>query len=67
LLSTYGGLEEELEIKNIESMEVIINQITKKEDFSKNVGFHNVNTSYLQFKIERLKPKDEGKDEDILF
>ncbi|WP_419766289.1 MAG: hypothetical protein ACNI28_05875 [Arcobacter sp.] len=67
LMSTYGGIEEELEIKNIESMEVIISEITKKEDFSKNVGFHNVNTSYLQFKIERLKPKDEGKDEDLFF
>ncbi|MGB9801919.1 MAG: hypothetical protein ACPLSX_03050, partial [Arcobacter sp.] len=67
LMSTYGEIEEELEIKNIESMEMIINQITKKEDFSKNVGFHNINTSYLQFKMDKLKSKDDGKDENVLF
>ncbi|WP_428027138.1 hypothetical protein [Arcobacter sp.] len=67
LLSTYAELEEELEMKNIEPMEVIINQITKKEDFSKNIGFHNINTSYLQFNLDRLKSKNEGTQEDILF
>ncbi|WP_428025758.1 hypothetical protein [Arcobacter sp.] len=66
LLSTYAELEEELEMKNIESMELIINQITKKEDFSKNVGFHNINTSYLQFKKDKLKSKDDTND-DVLF
>lgn len=67
LLSTYAELEEELEIKNIESMEVIINEITKKEDFSKNVGFHNINTSYLKFKMEKQKSKNEGTGENMLF
>ncbi|ADG94665.1 hypothetical protein Arnit_3017 [Arcobacter nitrofigilis DSM 7299] len=67
LMSTYGELEEELEIKNIESMEVIINQITKKEDFSKNVDFHNVNTSYLKFKMDKLKSKDKNSSSDMLF
>ncbi|PLY08477.1 MAG: hypothetical protein C0625_02495 [Arcobacter sp.] len=67
LLSTYAELEEEIEIKNIESMEAIIDQITKKEDFSKNVKFHNVNTSYLKFKIDKLKSKDEGTNADVLF
>lgn len=66
-MSTYGELEEELEIKNIESMEVIINQITKKEDFSKNVDFHNVNTSYLKFKMDKLKSKDKNSSSDMLF
>lgn len=67
LLSTYAGLEEELEIKNIESMEMIINQITKKEDFSKHVGFHNVRTSYSKFKMEKQKSKDDSKDDNVLF
>lgn len=67
LLSTYAEVEEELEIKNIESMETIINEITKKEDFSKNVGFHNVNTAYLKFKIEKQKSKNEATQEDMLF
>lgn len=67
LLSTYAGFEEELEIKNIESMELIINQITKKEDFSKTVDFHNINTAYLQFKKDKLTPKEAQGEEGILF
>lgn len=67
LLNTYAGFEEELEIKNIESMEVIINQIIKKEDFSKPIHFHNINTSYLKFKKDKLTPKGNDANEDILF
>ncbi|PLY08787.1 MAG: hypothetical protein C0626_13175 [Arcobacter sp.] len=67
LLSTYAEVEEELDIKNIESMEVIINEITKKEDFTKNVGFHSVNTAYLKFKMEKQKAKDNTSDESMLF
>lgn len=42
-------------------MESIINEITKKEDFSANVNFHNTSTPYLKFKKEKLKPKKEDK------
>ncbi len=67
LLSTYAEFEEELDMKNIESMEELINQKTQKEDFSKNVDFHSINTPYLQFKMDKLKSKNEANEEDILF
>lgn len=67
LLYTYAELEEEIELKNIESMETIINKITAKEDFTKNVSFHKINTSYLQFKTEKINKKLKQKKEDILF
>ena len=53
LLSKYANLEEELEAKNISSMEQIIQGITQKEDFSKNVKFHNTDTPYLKFKHQK--------------
>ncbi len=62
LLLTHAQIEEELENKNIESMELIINEITKKEDFSTTVPFHNTNTPYLKFKKEKLNPKKENSE-----
>ncbi|MCJ8327547.1 MAG: hypothetical protein MJK08_10660 [Campylobacterales bacterium] len=53
LLSKYGNLDEELDEKNISSMEHIIKEITEKEDFSKNFEFHNVVTPYLKFKHKK--------------
>ncbi|AXH09527.1 hypothetical protein CP960_01475 [Malaciobacter halophilus] len=67
LLSTYAELEEELVVKNIESMETIINKITAKEDFTKNVSFHKVITPYLEFKTEKINKNSEQKQEDVLF
>ena len=58
LLSTHAEIEEEIEHKNIQSMETIINEITSKEDFSSNVSFHNTHTPYLRFKEEKLFPKE---------
>lgn len=55
LLEKYAQLEEELEEKNIHSMEHIIQEITQKEDFSKNIKFHNTDTPYLQFKYKKKK------------
>ncbi len=54
LLASHVGAQEELEIKNILSMEFIINEITKKEDFSKNIHYHNIDTKYLKFKRSKL-------------
>jgi len=61
LLISHAEIEEELEKENILSMELIVNEITKKEDFSKNAPFHNTNTPYLKFKQEKLQPKKEDK------
>ncbi len=54
-IKKYAQLEEELEEKNIISMEHIINEITIKEDFSKNISFHDVKTPYLKYKLEKEK------------
>ncbi|RXK00397.1 hypothetical protein CRU98_04360 [Arcobacter sp. CECT 8986] len=67
LMSTYAELEEEVDIKNIESMETIINKITAKEDFTKNVSFHKINTSYLEFKMDKMSNKEKEKNEDVFF
>jgi hypothetical protein len=55
LLSKYCELEEELVEKNLISMETIIKRITSKEDFTSVKDDHSVVTSYLQYKIKRLK------------
>ena len=60
ILATYAEVEEELEKKNILSMELIIKEITKKEDFSTTTSFHSTDTPYLKFKKEKLSPKKEG-------
>jgi len=57
LLNTHAQIEEEVENKNILSMELIIKEITKKEDFTTNISFHNTNTPYLRFKKTRIKLK----------
>jgi len=64
LLSTHAKIEEELDAKNIASMEYIVKEITKKEDFTVTAAFHNVNTPYLKFKKEKLtqKPNEEKDD-----
>lgn len=54
-LNKYAQIDEELVEKNIISMEHIISEITSKEDFSKNISFHNVKTPYLKYKLKKLK------------
>ncbi|UTJ05282.1 hypothetical protein [Arcobacter roscoffensis] len=54
LLHKYAKLDEELESKNLESMETIIKKITKKEDFTKMARNHSLITPYLKFKKEKL-------------
>lgn len=54
LLHKYARLDEELESKNLESMETIIKKITKKEDFTKMARNHSLITPYLKFKKEKL-------------
>lgn len=55
LLKKYAQLEEELENKNLESMETIIKRITKNEDFGQVMRNHNIETDYLKFKRTKIK------------
>jgi hypothetical protein len=55
LLTKHAELEEELIDKNLLAMESIIKEITKKEDFTKVRKNHNISTSYLAFKRNKLK------------
>jgi len=54
LITEYAELEEELEDRNLESMETIIKRITNQEDFTKVMKNHNIKTEYLQYKKKRL-------------
>ncbi|MEA3384589.1 MAG: hypothetical protein U9Q20_07980 [Campylobacterota bacterium] len=54
LMVKYGEFEEELDIKNLKSMEKIIDKLIKKADLEKTKKKHNINTSYLQYKIKRM-------------
>lgn len=55
LLFKYAQLEEELDIENLKSMDSIIKEITKKEDFTKVSDKHDIETPYSKFKIKRLE------------
>lgn len=55
LISRYAGLEEELVEKNLEVMEDIVLKITRKEDFTKVMRGHEIETPYLKFKRNRSK------------
>lgn len=50
LLSKYAQIEEELDYKNLESMERIIKRITKAEDFTKTNKNHNIISEYTKYK-----------------
>ena len=65
LLVTYSEIEEEIDHKNILSMELIIKEITKKEDFTTTTSYHNVDTPYLKYKKVKLAPKKEKKEIEI--
>lgn len=54
LIQKYGKLEEELEIENIQKLDNIIEELTKKEDFTKTISIHNIQTDYLKFKKSKL-------------
>ena len=58
LLHKYAKLDEELDNKNLESIENIIKNITRKEDFTKMPKNHSIVTEYLSFKKKKLT-KDE--------
>ncbi|HIP12078.1 MAG TPA: hypothetical protein EYG73_05075 [Arcobacter sp.] len=53
LVEKFVRLEEELDEKNIQSMEKIVNNITSKEDFTKTKEEHDTHTLYYKWKIEK--------------
>jgi hypothetical protein len=59
LLYKYVDIKEELKEEKILSIEALIKEFMLKEDLSKMASFHDVNTPYLKYKIQRLG--DEGQ------
>jgi len=55
LIAKNSEFEEETTHDNIKSMETIIKQITKKENFTVDGPGHDITTAYLAFKREKLK------------
>ncbi|WP_419769404.1 MAG: hypothetical protein ACNI3C_08625 [Candidatus Marinarcus sp.] len=58
LLRKHANLEEELDSKNLLSMEAIIKSITSKENFCTVGREHDVTTLYLKFKRKKLEEQD---------
>jgi hypothetical protein len=61
LIEKYAQLDEELDLDNILSLDKIIMNITKKEDFTKQKTVHNINTVYSKWKTEQLSKRDDSK------
>lgn len=54
MMEKFTGLEEELDLDNINSMDKIIQNITSKEDFHKFKHEHKVTTEFYEYKIVRM-------------
>lgn len=50
LVLKYAEIEEELEEKNIATLETIMKRVSGREDFSKVIVHHNIITPYLEFR-----------------
>ncbi|MEA3552864.1 MAG: hypothetical protein U9R39_00525 [Campylobacterota bacterium] len=59
LVREYTTLEEELNINNLKSMETIVQNITKKEDFHSFKYEHTITTPYFEFKKKKLDYNDK--------
>ena len=57
LLHKYVEVKEELQEQKILSIESLLKEIALKEDLSKMADFHDVNTPYLKYKLNRLFPE----------
>lgn len=55
MVKQYAQLEEELDMENLQSMENIIFELTKKEDFSNIQTEHTLDTTYFQWKKKKLE------------
>jgi len=58
LIFKYATLEEELDLNNLKSMENIVYNIIKKENFTLNKSKHLINTTYAQWKKSKLNSAD---------
>lgn len=54
LMKRYANLEDEFDESNLNSMKIVVENITKKEDFSSISKEHNVITPYLEFKLKKI-------------
>jgi hypothetical protein len=59
-MSQYVELEEELEIENIRSMENIITDVIKKENFTDFHDKHEITTTYLKWKKSNIDPQNKN-------
>lgn len=55
MLKKYCFMEEELDEKELKSMEETVLEITQKEDFTKTLEKHDIHTPYQQWKKEQLE------------
>ena len=61
LIRKYAELEEELDTKNLASMETIVRKLIKKEDFTFTAKGHTTVTPYLNFKRVKLNFHEDKK------
>jgi hypothetical protein len=55
MVRQYAELEEELDMENLQSMEKIVLNITKKEDFTKLKTEHRIDTTYYRWKKKKIE------------
>jgi len=63
LMQYHTGLEEELDMQNIISMEEIIKKLTQRESLQSYKNIHNIKTPYYKFKREKLDLDSDSKEE----
>ncbi|MEA3497689.1 MAG: hypothetical protein U9R16_01395 [Campylobacterota bacterium] len=59
LVNSYTKLDEEMDMENLKSMETIVQNITKKEDFHSFKYKHSITTPYFKFKEENSIKEEE--------
>ena len=62
LLEKHVGLEEEFNVKNLKTMEVVLKRITTKEDFVTVVKGHSIITPYLKWKMDRIQRVEDENE-----
>jgi hypothetical protein len=62
MIFKYAELEDEQDKSNLDSLEKIVEKITKEENFITVSKKHNIMTPYLKFKLDKEKEKEEKKE-----
>jgi len=65
MICKYAQLEDEYDKTNLNENETLILELTKNEDFSSVSKKHEVLTSYMQFKIEKEREKENSKEKKL--